>query len=153
MSRASARARHNVGEKGRAPIVDYNAVQTEGSTNIDADRCRLEFWIAKQIGTDLTRTYPNREWSVTVDTENGVIIIQAPALSKAKGYHVHIKRDTIAQLIPRCRTAAAEILERFGVERSRIIDPSTLEAFDRNFKDDVVETTDNRADPLTIPDA
>jgi len=49
-----------------------------------------------------------------------------------------MKRDTVADLIPRCRRAAGEILERFGVSRGKIIDPSTLDSFDRDVRDDAI---------------
>lgn len=128
--------RFYVGEKGRDPVVDFNAPQADNSH--EAQAMRLEYWIAKQIGTDLTRTYPGRQWMVDVDSRNQVIVISCPSLSKRMGYRVHMKRDTVADLIPRCRRAAGEILERFGVSRGRIIDPYTLEAFPRDVRDDAI---------------
>lgn len=130
------KTRWYVGEKGKDPVTDHNAPQLEGSHEEKA--VRLEFWIAKQIGTDLVRTYPGRQWLVDVDSRNQVIVISCPSLSKRMGYRVHMKRDAVADLIPRCRRAAGEILERFGVSRGRIIDPYTLEAFPRDVRDDAI---------------
>lgn len=126
-----------IGEtKGRESVVDYNAPQAEES--FEKTAMNLEFWIAKQLGTDLCKTYPNRQWHVDVDSRNGVIVIACPSLSKRLGYRLHIKRDTVAELIPRARRAAGEILERFGVSRGKILDPMTLESFERDVRDDVV---------------
>jgi hypothetical protein len=125
-----------IGEtKGRDAVVDYNAPQPGESH--EAKAMQVEFYIAKKIGEDLCRTYQNRQWHVDVDSRNGVIVIACPSLSKRLGYRLHLKRDTIAELIPRCRRAAGEILERFGVSRSKIIDPASLETFERDVHDDV----------------
>lgn len=124
-----------IGEtKGKEPGFDLNAPQAGESHESQA--MRTEFWIAKQIGTDLCRVYPNRQWHVDVDSRNSVIVIACPSLSKRLGYRLHMKRDTVADLLPRCRRAAGEILERFGVSRSKIIDPGTLETFERDVRDD-----------------
>ena len=144
--RAAARARHFVGEKGANPLVDYNhLVLTEGMSE-EETRARLEFYIAKKLGESLVSKFPNRQWQIIVDTEQGVIVVMCPSVDKQKGYHLHIKGDTIAGLIPRVHKAAAEILERYNIPRSRIIDPSVFDTFKRNVRDDVVETTDNRVD-------
>jgi hypothetical protein len=128
---------HIIGEtKGQNPVVDYNAPQPGESH--EAKVVRVEYWIAKQIGTDLVRAYPNRQWRVDVDCRNSVIVIACPSLSKRLGYRLHMKRDTVSSLLPRCRRAAGEILERFGVSRSRIIDPGSLETFQRDVHDDAV---------------
>ena len=116
-------------------LVDINTEQAENS---DADVVRMEFWLAKQIGEALCKTFPGRQWGVDADIKNEVVVISCPSLSKRMGYRLHIKRDTVTQLIPRCRRAAGEILERYGVSRSRIIDPSTLETFDRDARDDAI---------------
>jgi hypothetical protein len=136
-----------IGEvKGRDSVTDYNAPQT-GESHEQKDM-RVEFYIAKKIGEDLCRTYQNRQWHVDVDSRNEVVVIGCPSLSKRMGYRLHMKRDTVADLIPRCRRAAGEILERFGVARSRLIDPATLETFQRDVRDDVKLTTDTFASSL-----
>lgn len=123
-------------QKGKDSVVDYNTPQTDNSH--EAQAMRMEFYIAKQIGEDLCKHYQGRQWGVDVDSRNEVIIVSCPSLSKRMGYRLHMKRDTIADLLPRCRRAAGEILERFGVSRSRIIDPATLETFDRDVRDDAI---------------
>ena len=123
--------------KGQTSIVDYNGVViAEGDE--EAIKMRTEFWIAQQIGTDLVRTYPNRQWLVDVDTQNQVVVISCPSLSKSMGYRLHMKRDTVVELIPRARRAAGEILERFGASRARIIDPASLDALPRDVRDDAI---------------
>lgn len=123
-------------QKGRTAVVDYNTPQAENSHEQQA--MQTEFWIAKQIGENLCKTYPNRQWHVDVDSRNGIVVIACPSLSKRLGYRLHLKRDTVAELLPRCRRAAGEILERFGVSRGKIIDPATFEAFERDIRDDVI---------------
>lgn len=129
------KSRFYVGEKGKDSVVDFNAPQAE---NTEAEAMKVEFWIAKQIGEDLCRVYPNRQWHVDVDSKNSVIVIACPSLSKRLGYRLHMKRDTVAALLPRCRRAAGEILERFGVSRSKLIDPGSMETFARDVRDDAI---------------
>jgi hypothetical protein len=137
MSQSNKRI-HIIGEtKGAQPIVDFNGVVID-SQDEEAIKLRTEFWIAKQIGTDLMRTYPNRQWFVDVDCRNQVVVISCPSLSKRMGYRLHMKRDTVADLIPRARRAAGEILERFGVSRGRSIDALAIEAMKRDVRDDVI---------------
>lgn len=132
------KTRFYVGEKGKDSnhMQDFNAPQAEES--FESKAIQVEYWMAKQIGTDLVKHYPNRQWGVDVDSRNGVIVISCPSLSKREGYRIHIKRDTIADLLPRCRRAAGAILERFNVTRGRIIDPYTFEAMPRDVRDDVI---------------
>ena len=122
-------------QKGKDSVIDYNEAEAGG---IAQDRMRLEFWIAKKLGEDLCATYPNRGWNVDVDIENEVIVVSCPSLSKRMGFRLHIKRDTVKELIPRVRRAAGEILERYGVSRGKIIDPATLETFERDVRDDAI---------------
>jgi hypothetical protein len=138
---SEAKARFYQGEKGNAPIIDFNQVLPEESHEKKA--ALLEYHIAKKIGEDLVRTYPNRQWEVNVDTRNECVVLSAPGLNKRMGYRLHMKRDNIAALLPRCRKAAGEILERFGVTRGRIIDPYDIEQMPRDFQDNV-NTVDSR---------
>ena len=132
------KTRFLVGDKGKPwnHKTDFNTPQPGESHEEKA--VRLEFWVAKQIGTDLVKHYPNRQWHVDVDSRNQIIIISCPSLSKREGYRLNMKRDTVAELLPRCRRAAGAILERFNVTRGRIIDPYTLEAMPRDVRDDVI---------------
>lgn len=132
------KTRWYVGQKGKDSnhMTDFNTPQAQES--FEEKAMRTEYWIAKQIGTDLVKHYPNRQWHVDVDTRNGVIVISCPSLSKREGYRLHIRRDTVAELLPRCRRAAGAILERFNVTRGRILDPLTFEAFARDVRDDVI---------------
>jgi hypothetical protein len=132
------KTRFYVGSKGKDSnhMTDFNAPQAQES--FEEKAMRTEYWIAKQIGIDLVKTYPNRQWHVDVDSRNKVIVISCPSLSKREGYRLHMRRDCIAELLPRCRRAAGAILERFNVTRGRLIDPTTFEAFARDVRDDVI---------------
>lgn len=131
-----AKKRAYQGKKGSTPFRDFNAVNPEDSHEKKA--AQLEFWIAKQIGEDLVKTYPNRQWHVDVDSRNETIVISCPSLSKRMGYRINMRRDPIAALLPRCRRAAGEILERYGITRGRIIDPYDIEQMPRDLRDDVI---------------
>jgi hypothetical protein len=115
---------------------DFNAPQ-KGASH-DATVEQVEFWIAKQIGEDLVKTYPNRQWHVDVDSRNETIVLSCPSLSKRMGYRLHMRRDNIAALLPRTRKAAGEILERYGISRSKIIDPFDIEQLPRDVRDDAI---------------
>ena len=131
--------------KAENPIIDFNAPKPVESHEEKA--AAVEFWIAKRIGEDLVAAFPGRQWNVNVDTRNEIIIICMPTLSKREGYHLHMKRDNIAQLLPRCRRAAGEILERFQMSRSKIIDPYDIDQLPRDVRDDAV--TSDRFDLKT----
>lgn len=130
------KTRFYAGEKGKDSLTDYNGAVSGESHEEKA--VRVEYWMAKQIGTDLVKHYPNRQWHVDVDTRNQTIVVSCPSLSKREGYRLNMKRDTVADLLPRCRKAAGEILERFGASRNRIIDPYTFESMARDVRDDVI---------------
>ena len=132
------KSRFYVGEKGKAPLLDFNAVRPEDSHEVKS--AQLEYWIAKQIGTDLAGTYKNRQWHVDVDARNNIIIISAPNLSKIFGYHLHMRDgETMTQLLLRTRKAGGEILERYDVTRARNTDPLIIEeGLKRDAKDNVV---------------
>ena len=132
---APARVHINGETKGHRHFKDFNEIQIGG---LEQEAMRVEFWIAKQIGVDLMTKFPNREWNVDVDAKNQVVVISCPSLSKRMGYRLHMKRDSVAALIPRCRRAAGEILERYGASRNRIISPDTFETFDRDVQDDCI---------------
>src|SRR5271165_5911520 len=122
-------------DKGRRSVSDFNTPIIGG---LDQDQMRVEYWTAKQIGTALCRKYPNRQWHIDVDARNEVIEVMCPSVSKRKSWRLHMKRDNIATLIKRCEHAAGEILERYGVSRSKLIDPATFENFDRDVYDDCI---------------
>ena len=121
--------------KGQQPIVDMNGVVIGEDKN--ADTMRMEYWVAKQLGEAIMAKFQNRQWSVDVDIENQVIVISCPSLSKRMGYKLLFKNRTVKQLVVESMRAAGEILERYGVSRDRIVDPMSLEGFDRDVRDDV----------------
>jgi hypothetical protein len=132
------KSRFYAGDKGKPQnhIVDFNEAKPVESHEEKA--AQVEFWIAKRIGEDLVKAYPGRQWNVNVDTRNEIIIICLPTLSKKEGYHLHMRRDNLAALLPRCRKAAGEILERFKMSRSKIIDPYDIEQLPRDAQDNAV---------------
>jgi hypothetical protein len=134
------KTRYYPGEKGKAPIIDFNAVNPGESHEVKS--AQLEYWFAKQIGTDLARTYKNRQWHVDVDARNRIVIISAPSLSKLFGYHLHLRDgETIPQLLVRTRKVGGEILERYNVTRARSTDPLIIEeGLPRDARDNVVST-------------
>lgn len=139
------KTRFYAGEKGKDPIKDFNGALPEQSH--EAKAAQLEYWLARQIGTDLMTKYKNRQWHVDVDARNKMIVIGAPSLSKVFGYHLHMRPgETIPQLIVRCRRAAGEILERYNVTRARNTDPLIIEeGLTRDARDNVI-SSDARPD-------
>jgi hypothetical protein len=104
---------------GRREIVkDYNTIYFHEDD--DSRTNKIEMWIAKQLGTVLVAAYPGYEWSVHVDATGGVICIVNPSVSSLKGYHLHMKGDTINDLQKRAVDAGGEILERYGLRRGKV---------------------------------
>lgn len=134
--------------KGRPPILDYNQIRPADSH--EAQFAKLEYWVAKQIGEDLVKHYPGRQWIVDVDARNGVVVIGCPSVSLTKGYVLHVRKDSTAPLLLRARKAAGEILERYGVSRSRKIDAQALEAAPRTVRDELIvpNRTDTAPEPM-----
>ena len=135
-------------QKGKPPIIDYNAVRPTDSH--EAQMAKLEYWIAKEIGTALVKQYPGREWGVDVDTRNAVVVISCPSVSLTKGYHIHCRKTDTVPLIQRALRAAGEILERYGQSRDRIIDPVALEAMPRGVRDELIvpNVSDTKPEPV-----
>jgi hypothetical protein len=124
------------GVNGREITDDCNVIYAH--EGYDKGRAKLEMYIAKKIGEHMVKHFPNRQWGVEVDVENGVLVLLCPSLSKTKGYHIHLGSYTIHDLQARCVKAAGEILERHNVSRSKLFDPDTLEALVRDVKDNVI---------------
>lgn len=121
---------------GRVPTGDYNVIDARLSANENV--ARIEFWIARAIGTKLVKTYPNRQWSVNVDGPNEVMVIQCPSLSTRKGYVIRISGLSIPQLEEKAVRAAGEILERYGVTRGRNQDPNEFDHLPQTVRDEVI---------------
>lgn len=134
--------------KGEAPVIDCNEIRLTDSH--EAKAAKVEFFLAKSIGEDLCKAYPGREWGIDVDSRNQMVVIMCHSVSLKKGYYLPMHRDTLHDLQLRARKAAAEILERYGVSRNRIINPDTLEAMDRTPWDEVIVSSpsDTRPEPM-----
>lgn len=134
--------------KGQPPVLDFNQIRVTDSH--EAQFAKMEYWIASQIGADLVKHYPGRQWGVDVDGRNGVVIIMCPSVSLTKGYYIHCRKTDTVPLIQRARLAAGEILERYGVSRARIVDPGAIEALPRTLKDEVIVKNkgDTKPEPM-----
>lgn len=135
--------------KGREPIVDYNQLYVTDSE--DNNIAKIEFWMAKEIGTKLMAEYPNRQWAVDVDARNKVVIVMCPSLSTRRGFHIHIQGLTLKQIQIKAVRAAGEILERFGVTRGRKQDPNEFDHLPQTVRDEVI-AKDAAPDPLYKPE-
>ena len=115
---------------------DYSEIDVcEG---IDSKVAKLEMWIAKSLGERLVKTYPNRQWGVTVNTDCGLVVITCPSLSVEKGYHLHMRKYNLRRLGEAVIKAAGEILERHDISRGRYFNEDNLEGLNEDFKGNVV---------------
>jgi hypothetical protein len=115
---------------------DYNEIMPNDTH--DEKKAKLEQWIAKRIGTELMRVFNQREWKVMVDLEGGLLIIACDSLCNYKGYHIHMQKRTIGELIVKSIAAAGEILERHNASRSRKVDSVVFEELSRDRRDSVI---------------
>ena len=119
---------HIIGQ-GREITKDYNEIYFHEDDDVRVNK--LEMWMAKKIGERLVKDYPNRQWNVNVDVIGGMVVIMCPSVSHNKGYHLHIKGDTINALEDRAVQAAGEILERYGLSRDKVFNPEKFEDLKR----------------------
>ena len=115
---------------------DYNYVDV--AEGLDSRVGELEMWIAKALGTELVKAYPNRQWGVTVNTDCGLVVVTCPSLSVEKGYHLHMKKYSLRRLGEAAVKAGGEILERHGISRGKYFNEDNLEDLDEDFKGNVV---------------
>jgi hypothetical protein len=120
----------------RAPVADYNEINLLEMD--DVKQAKLEYWIAKKVGSHLMSKFPNRQWGVGVDVSGGMIHVMCPSLSTTKAYYISLVGRTISDLTKRAEEAAGEILERYNVSRARSFDPENLETLERDARDEVV---------------
>lgn len=130
------------GDLIREDCNEINLLETD-----EVKQAKLEMWIAKNVGTAVSRKYPGREWSVRVDIRGQMVVVQAPALSKSHGYHVAMAGRTIHELGERAVLAAGGILERYRISRARKFDDSVIDALARDHRDDVI-CKDASTDPV-----
>jgi len=125
---------------------DYNYIDEAESPS--QRTAKIEMWMAKKLGTALVRAYPNRQWGVQVNVAHGILIVVCPSVSNEKGYHIHMKGDTINGLEQRCVAAGGEILERYGISRGRKVDEADVEGnLTFNFKDEAIAMDEETMDP------
>lgn len=115
---------------------DYNDIFITDSDEVR--KAKLEQWIAKSIGTVLVREFPNRQWKVIVDIEGQMLIIACDSISNTKGYHIKMVGRNLHELQERAKFAAAEILERHNLTRSKRFDADILETLARDATDSVI---------------
>ncbi len=129
------------GRFSREIAEDYNEVNLLETP--EAQRAKVEMWIAKNIGDALIKVYPNREWGIRVNIEGAMVILTCDSLSAEKGYHIHMTGRTIHQLQSKSVNAAGEILERHGITRNKHIDEDIFETLTRDISDNVVTEDSN----------
>lgn len=132
--------------RARQPVADYNEINLLEMD--DVKQAKVEYWIAKQVGSYLAQVYPNRQWGVGVDVTGGMIHIMCPSLSQTKAYYISMVGRNIHQLSERAKEAAGEILERYNVSRNRVFNPEHLETLDRDMRDEVI-SPDAAPEPTT----
>ena len=135
--------------KGREPIADYNQLYITDSE--DNNLAKIEYWMAKEIGTKLMQVYPNRQWAVDFDARSEIVVILCPSLSTRRGFHIHIRRLTLPQIQEKAVRAAGEILERFGISRAKKVDPNQFDHLPQTIRDEVI-SKDAMPDPLYKPE-
>jgi hypothetical protein len=119
--------------RGKEFAEDYNHIRLEDSESVN--EAKLESWIAKELGTELAKHYPAREWGVRVDVRGGMAVIQCLDVSKIMGYHLFLN-DTLEVLRQKMKRIGGEILERGRMTRGRTTEEK-VEAEERTFKDEV----------------
>jgi len=113
----------------------------------EAKIAKLEQWIASTVGHAVTKQYQNRQWRISVDVPNRMVIVVCPSLSGTKGYHVHISNRTMEEIVNACVMGAGEILERHGMSRRQFANPEVFEVVPRDVRGDVV-ANDAKAEPI-----
>lgn len=109
---------------------------------------KAESWIARNIGNALEKAYPDRDWRITVDAINGIVMIQAPLIEAEKGYFMHMKNKTIHDLERQAVKAAGEVLERFNLTRNKRWNPEHLEDLTRDARGNAIGP-DSNAESIT----
>ncbi len=115
---------------------DYNEINFLETD--DRKLARIEMFIAKTIGAELSKCYPKREWAVYCDVTGGIVRIGCDSLSYDRGYILHIGQRSVDELAKAAKMAAGEILEMFNVSRSRKFDEGELEDIPRDFRDEAI---------------
>lgn len=134
--------------RGKGPSIHINRVGFEGIDKdyneinmLETDNrkiAKLEYYLAMEVGTELGKCYPKREWAVYADLTGGIIRIGCDSLSWDRGYIIHIGDKSPSQLVRAAKRAAGEILERFNISRSKNFDEGEIENIDRDFRDEAV---------------
>ena len=122
-------------KRGRDFAKDYNTIDLAETP--DVNLARIESWIAKRIGTKLTKLFPNRDWWVKVDMKGGMVIVGCPSVSPRHGYHIKLSRS-INEIEDMLETVGGEILERGRLTRGKTTE-ELVEAAVRDFRDQIVD--------------
>ncbi len=96
-----------------------------------------EYTLAGHVFGVLHKTYKGHQWEVSADVPNGTVVIKLLTVSSAMGYRLFIGTRTITQLLEAAKMAGGEILERFDLPRTRLMDKDLIEDLDRDFKGEV----------------
>lgn len=118
-------------KRGREFAKDYNTINPDDSDTVR--QAKIESWVAKQLGEELCRLYPRREWAVNIDTVGGMAVIICPDVSPIHGYHLKMN-DTIEVLRQKMKAIGGEILERGLISRGRVTE-DIIEAVPRGLRE------------------
>lgn len=120
--------------RGREFAKDYNTIDLAETPEVNL--ARIESWVAKRLGTKLTKLFPNRDWWVKVDMKGGIVIVGCPDVSPIHGYHIKLTRS-INEIEGMLKGVGGEILERERLTRGKTTE-ELVEAAARDFRDVVV---------------
>lgn len=130
---------------GDTVTADFNEINLTDSQ--DQKKAKLEQWLAKGIGTRLLNTYPNRQWKVVVDIPGQMVIVGCDSISNTKGYHISMIGRSRHDLEDKAIFAAAEILERHNLARTKHFNADQIETLARDAQDNVI-TPDSAPEPI-----
>lgn len=121
-------------EKG---ITDYNTIELHPEDDSTVKQAKLEQWIGARIGTRLVKLYPNTNWKVHVDIDNGMVVVSNPDVSSLRGYHISLERS-IEEIEAMMSKVGGEILERGRLAR-RGLTQDQVDSRERNLRDEVID--------------
>jgi len=92
--------------------------------------------VAKALGTELAKRYPNHSWYVDSDSRNGVVYIYNMALSGRYGYILKMADINWADTSRQMMRIGGELLRRFGVNHDKL-NEQELATIQHNFQGNI----------------
>jgi hypothetical protein len=115
------------GSHDRVVMVKHEAPAGPNAEVLEDPLREYDEWAAKQVMTTLEQHYPGHCWRVIHDSKQGVCLISIPILMGVNKF-MATNLKTHAMDDKRAVAAGGEILERYGLSRSRLHLPSFLDA-------------------------